>query len=123
MKHARTFTVLLVLAVAAAAPLPAQDAAHLTGGVEIGLSSGRFDGDVCVSRLEPGDSVRFLLNQGLNLRHVRSSAGEPLRYTGFYGGTIRGAGLQYTLTSPLPEDGTFCVSCTGGFPLIGTRYE
>lgn len=92
-------------------------APHLVGAVDLDLPQGTLTGDVCLSNLPAKDSVRFLLNRGLNVRSVRDIRGRKLRYGGYFGGVVVGEGLQYTLRDSVDLPRTLCITYTGAFPV------
>lgn len=101
--------------------LSGQAVPHLTGAVDIDLPRGLLTGDVCVSKLPAQDSVHFLLNRGLNIKSIRDAHGRRLRYAGYFGGSIVGEGLQYTVRDSADSSRTLCISYTGAFPVYDVR--
>lgn len=90
---------------------------HLTGEVTTDPPRGLISGDLCLSGLPAGDTLRFLLHNGLNIRAVHDSTGRLLPYRGYFGGRMIGEGLLYTVVDTLPGRRTLCVSYTGAFPV------
>lgn len=90
---------------------------HVTGEITTNPAQGLLAGNVCLSNLPPGDTLRFLLHNGLNVRSIHDSAGRPLSYSGYYDGRMLGEGLEYTVVNDRPGRRTLCVGYTGAFPV------
>ena len=85
-----------------------------TGDVHIHLSSGLFEGKVCL-RHRPADALAaFSLNAGLNVAQVTDSTGQPVKFSGWDGFGVDGEARVYRIEGA-PE--VLCVSYVGAYPV------
>jgi hypothetical protein len=111
---------LLILLILQVIKLQAQTP-HLSGKVEIVMATGQITCDFVLSNIPNlGKDYQILLNKGFNIKAIKDSANQTLKYSGFYGGAMRGEGLTY---APLYKDSTMVnpvklhITYTGGFPI------
>jgi len=94
---------------------------HLSGKAEIVMATGQITCDFVLSNIPNlGKDYQILLNKGFNIKAIKDSANQTLKYSGFYGGAMRGEGLTY---APLYKDSTLInpvklhITYTGAFPI------
>jgi hypothetical protein len=107
--------------------LQAQTPPHLDGVLEVDVAEGRLHGAFCLGGLAvSGESARFALHRGLNVKHVKSAEGhalpistepEPHGNAVFYEVDLRTAGAQ--LASDRAP--TVCAEYVGTFPVYDVR--
>jgi hypothetical protein len=111
MRLLRVTTLLGLLA----APAAAQ---RIDGVVEVDLPRGGIVGDVCVRDARSGDTLRFDLNRGLNVKRVRDPAGRPLPFA--EEPAPGGVGVRYAVRDTAHAGG-YCVEYMGAFPVYDVR--
>ena len=94
---------------------------HLSGKAEIVMATGQITCDFELSNIpNMGKDYQILLNKGFNVKAIKDSTNQTLKYSGFYGGAMRGEGLTY---APLYKDSTMVnpvklhITYTGAFPI------
>ncbi|HGM5035757.1 TPA: hypothetical protein ACKPZU_001521 [Stenotrophomonas maltophilia] len=85
-----------------------------TGSVRLDITSGRVEGDVCVSNRPAGSLNTFVLNAGLNVARVTDGDGARLDFQGWYAPGVDGEARVYTVAKP---SATLCVQYVGAFPV------
>ncbi len=100
---------------------------HIEGNVTVDLEAGVFQCDLVVSDIYGLDDYKILLNHGMNIKYFKDSAGELIRYDGFYDGETRGEALEYYFVDdqglPLSIPSSFKVEYTGAFPIYDSSYN
>ncbi|WP_199121255.1 M1 family aminopeptidase [Pedobacter sp. ASV28] len=100
---------------------------HLKGKVEIIMSTGQITADFTLSNLPNlGKDYQILLNKGFNIKAIKDSTQQSLKYTGYYNGKMRGEGIVY-----IPQDKNdvlvnprhLNISYTGAFPIYNGDYN
>lgn len=89
---------------------------HIKGKIDVGLKQGILKGNLCLSNLPKLESHSFILHRGLNIQSVNLGASR-VAYNGFYNGTFKGEGVEYTLRTQLKSKAEICISYTGAFPV------
>ncbi|WP_316806486.1 M1 family aminopeptidase [Pedobacter agri] len=94
---------------------------HLNGQVNIDMKSGQITCDFVLSKIpDLGKDYQIVLNKGFNIKAIKDADHNTLKYSGFYGGAMRGEGLTY---APLSKDSTMVnpkqlhITYTGAFPI------
>jgi hypothetical protein len=100
-----------------ATTVPAQNPPHLALQLDVTIASGGIAARACLSRLPARSRHQFILHRGLNVKSVRDSSGDPLRYTGHVGGRFIGEGIVYTVVDSVAPGGLLCVEYVGAFPV------
>ncbi len=112
------FAAFCLLALAASA-LPAQ-APHVAGRIRTDVATGLIDGSLCTSRFAPVRTLRFLLNNALNIKTVTDTHGTVLPYRGEDDGRIVGEAREYVVARPdsAAPLTSFCVEYRGAVPVF-----
>ena len=110
------FIIFLFFAKSAFSQIP-----HLSGTVEIVMSTGQITGDFVLSNIPNlGKDYHIILNKGFNIKAIKDANNNTLKYSGFYAGSMRGEGLTYI---PLVKDSILAnpnqlhITYTGAFPI------
>lgn len=114
----RTIALLFLLLVSGTA---FSQAPNLNGKVEIDMKTGQITCDFMLSKIPNlGKDYQIILNKGFNIKAIKDSNNNTLKYSGYYAGTMRGEGLTYT---PLFKDSIMVnpkqlhITYTGAFPI------
>lgn len=97
--------------------LPEQQAPTLRASYTLHMKQGRFGGHACMTELPRSDSVRFVLNNGFNVRNVRSLEGRVLRLGAH--SQLNDIGIVYVVKDSAAMRG-FCIDYVGAFPIYDT---
>ncbi len=85
-----------------------------TGDVHINLTSGHFDGQVCL-RHRPADALSaFSLNAGLNVTRVSDGSGQAISFNGWSDPVVDGEARLYQIEGKAE---VLCVSYVGAYPV------
>ncbi|MET0570389.1 MAG: M1 family aminopeptidase [Pedobacter agri] len=110
------FFILSLISGIASAQIP-----HLNGQVDIDMKTGQITCDFTLSKIPNlGKDYQIVLNKGFNIKAIKDADNNTLKYSGFYGGAMRGEGLTY---APLFKDSTMVnpkqlhILYTGAFPI------
>jgi hypothetical protein len=103
--------------------LQAQDRPHLSGTLEVTVGKGGMAGDMCLAGLPAeGDTLRFVLHRGLNVKRVRDATGAAVPH--MVEPEPHGVGLRYAVQGPAPDTAPgagaprrVCVEYAGVFPV------
>jgi len=94
---------------------------HLSGKVEVVMATGQITCDFVLSNIPNlTKDYQIVLNKGFNIKAIKDSTNQTLKYSGFYGGAMRGEGLTYV---PLYKDSALVnpvklhITYTGAFPI------
>ncbi|MFC3562519.1 M1 family aminopeptidase [Pedobacter jamesrossensis] len=113
--------ILLLIAMAFTFNIVTAQIPHLSGKVEIVMSTGQISCDFTLTNIPDfGKDYQILLNKGFNIKAIKDSLNNTLSYDGFYNGKMRGEGLIYVpqkgndvLTNPKK----LRIVYTGAFPI------
>ncbi|MDQ1139548.1 hypothetical protein [Pedobacter agri] len=110
------FFILSLISGIASAQIP-----HLNGQVDIDMKTGQITCDFTLSKIPNlGKDYQIVLNKGFNIKAIKDANNNTLKYSGFYGGAMRGEGLTY---APIFKDSTMVnpkrlhILYTGAFPI------
>ncbi|AZI27658.1 hypothetical protein EA772_20770 [Pedobacter sp. G11] len=94
---------------------------HLNGQVDINMKTGQITCDFTLSKIPNlSKDYQIVLNKGFNIKAIKDAENNTVKYSGFYGGAMRGEGLTY---APLFKDSTMVnpkrlhILYTGAFPI------
>jgi len=85
-----------------------------SGTVNVSLSTGRVEGNVCVTGRPPEAAGAFALNAGLNVAKVTDGNGKAVSFEGWYEPGTDGEARVYTVAGA-PD--VLCVDYVGAFPV------
>jgi hypothetical protein len=118
IRRIRLGALALVALAVSATPVRAQ-APLLTGTIEIGLTAGTLRADVCLADLPVhGDTVRFLLHRGLNLKGLRDEDGAVLSHSTRR--ELDGVAVAYDAVGVVGSR-ELCLEYVGAFPVYAVE--
>ncbi|WMJ68912.1 hypothetical protein [Stenotrophomonas sp. 24(2023)] len=107
-------TAVLFSAPALAAPPPAAALPLTRGSVQVNITNGHVEGNVCLSDRPMEARDAFVLNAGLNVARVTDGAGAPVDFDGWYAPGVDGEARVYAVAG---TPATLCVQYVGAFPV------